>query len=613
MSAASRSNAAGSASTHWLLQASLINGPEAAIFTPEALTDEHRLIGRTTAEFVGREVVPATAELEKKNWTLSRSLLVKCGDLGLLGIDVPEEHGGIGLDRATATVVSEAIGAASSFATTYGGQTGLTIVPLLYFGTPEQQRRYLPDLLAGTRVGAYCLSESGAGSDAFSARTTAVGAPDGSWTLTGEKMWISNGGFADIFIVFAQAEGQLSTFIVERAFGGVASGAEEHKMGLDGSSTTPVVFSDVRVPDANRLGDVGAGRRIAYGVLNYGRFKLAATCCGAAKASIAEAAAYASSRRQFGQAILEFGAIRQKLAEMAIRIYAVESMLYRTAGLIDAATVTSPDAAREIADAAGGAGRAMAAACDRYALEASLLKIAGSEMLGFVTDEQVQIFGGNGFVKDYPAERRYRDARINRIFEGTNEINRLLAVTLLRKRLTADGTSLDSLDAVDGPGATNSRAERRADEQDELAAVTAAPVFAAAIARIARLAIASAARAFGDALIDRQEVVLRLADLLVDAFAADSVTKRAEAARAMARPDADTHADAAAVFAYEARARAATAARTVICAVETGATREATLLAIERAAAVPTIDTIAARRRVADAVTQRVRYPFGGF
>ena len=353
----------------------------------------------------------------------------RAGELGLLGVDVPESVGGVGLDKAASIVVGEAVGASPSFATTFGAQTGLAIIPILCFGTPAQRQRYLPRIVSGEIIGAYCLSESGSGSDALGARTRATKQPDGSWVLNGEKMWTTNGGFADVFIVFAKVDGEhFSAFIVERGFPGVTSGKEEHKMGLHGSSTTPLVLSDARVPAENLLGEVGRGHKIAFNVLNYGRFKLAGMCTGSAKLVVAEATAYAASRRQFGQPIASFGAIRHKLAEMTTRLYVIESMLYRTAGLIDAAIGTADDDPATVL-----------AALEEFAIESSMLKVASSEMVAFVVDENVQIHGGNGFVRDYPAERHYRDARVDRIFEGTNEINRMIVPSMLIKRSLKGG------------------------------------------------------------------------------------------------------------------------------------------------------------------------------
>ena len=373
------------------------------------------------------EVLPALDRLEQKDWDLSRQLLRRCGELGLLGVDVPEAYGGVGLDKVSSLIVSDRFARAASFHAAMGAQANLTVTPLYLFGTESQKQKYLPRLLSGELVGAYALSESGSGSDALGAKTRATRQADGSFVLNGEKMWITNGGFADVFIVFAKVDGEhFTAFIVERAFGGLTSGKEEHKMGLHGSSTTPVILQDVKVPAENLLGEIGKGHKVAFNVLNFGRFKLGAGCSGGAQCAIDESATYAAQRRQFGQPIASFGAIRHKIGEMIARAYAVESLVYRTAGLIDARIDATPH------DAADGS--AALAALEEYAIEASIAKVAGSETLNFVLDENIQIHGGNGYVRDYPAERHFRDARVNRIFEGTNEINRLLIPGMLARR-----------------------------------------------------------------------------------------------------------------------------------------------------------------------------------
>jgi len=576
----------------------LINGaPADEILSPEGLSDEQRLIGQMAAEFVTKEVQPALDQLEEKNWQLARQLIRRCGELGLLGVDVPETYGGVALDKICSVVVGEALGVCASFATTFGAQTGLAIIPILCFGTDAQKQKYLPKLVSGEWLGAYCLSESGAGSDALGARTRAVKQADGSWVLNGEKMWITNGGFADVFIVFAKVDGeQFSAFIVERSFPGVSSGKEEHKLGLHGSSTTPVVLSDARVPAENLLGEVGRGHKIAFNVLNYGRFKLAAMSSGGARATIAEAAAYALTRRQFGQPIATFGAIGHKLAEMSIRTYALESALYRTAGLIDAAIAGNHDPA------------VVAGALEEYAIESSMLKVAGSETIGYCVDENIQIHGGNGFVRDYQAERHYRDARVNRIFEGTNEINRLLVPGMLVKRAMKGGLGLipaakklqDELLSPAMPG------EEPQDPLEQAARTVTA------LKKCALMTLGLGMQTYGEKLGDEQEPLMMMSDILMDTFLAESAVLRARqvARSATAKNHAPLHADAAAVFAHDAGLRCEAAARTLLAAMSNGDTLRTSLAALRRLLKVAPINTVAARRRIAAAVREKKAYPF---
>jgi alkylation response protein AidB-like acyl-CoA dehydrogenase len=579
----------------WLIE----DAPADAVFTPERLSDEHRLIARTADELMRSEVLPAIDRLEAKDWALARTLVRRCGELGLLGTDVPESFGGVDLDKAAAIVVGEAVGQSASFATTFGAQTGLAITPLVCFGTDEQKARYLPRLVSGEMVGAYALSESGSGSDALGAKTRATRQPDGSYLLSGEKMWITNGGFADIFIVFAKVDGEhFTAFIVERTFPGVSSGNEEHKLGLHGSSTTPLILQEAQVPAANVLGEVGRGHKVAFNVLNYGRFKLAAMCSGGAKTAIAEAANYAAQRKQFGQPISSFGAIRHKLAEMAIRAYAVEAMLYRTTGLIDGMIS---------AQSAGHSPDAVLAALEEFAIEASILKVAASEMLDYVLDENVQIHGGNGFVKDYPAERHYRDARVNRIFEGTNEINRLLVPGMLARRAVKGGLPLiaaarklqDELLAPampEAPGDSLLENERRT--------VTA-------MKKVALMVIGTAMQTYGERLQDEQEVLSMTADVAIDVYAAESAVLRGIAA-ASDRNAPALHADAASVFVNDASERVATVARTALAAMADGDTLRTLFAALRRLLKATPVNTVALRRRVADAVTAGKGYPFQG-
>ena len=558
-----------------------------AVFTPESLSEEHRLMARTTREFLEQEVLPKLEQLETKDWALARALVKQCGELGLLGADVPERFGGIDLDKAAAIVVGEAVGVNASFATTFGAQTGLAIIPILCFGTEAQQQQYLPGIVAGDLVGAYCLSESGSGSDALSARARATRQPDGSWVLNGEKMWITNGGFADIYIVFAKVDGEhFSAFIVEKGFAGVSQGKEEHKMGLHGSSTTPVILQDAQVPAGNLLGEVGKGHKIAFNVLNYGRLKLAAMCSGGGKMAVGQAAKYATSRQQFGAPISSFGAIRHKLAEMAVRAYGVESALYRTTGLIDEAI------------AAGGHTSAAAlAALEEFAIEASMLKVAASEMLDFVLDENVQIHGGNGFVRDYPAERHYRDARVNRIFEGTNEINRLLIPGMLMKRALKGGLPLI--------GAAKAL-------QNELLTPGSAgqpPAAAGALKKTGLMVLGLAMQTYGTKVEAEQEVLMLAADILLDTFVVESARLRADRATSLNLPTAALQQDAAAILEHDAGLRVDAAARTAIQAMTSGDTQRTMLAALRRVLKVAPVDTVAARRRIADVVTERKKYP----
>ena len=536
----------------WLLESS----PPESIFTPERLSDEHRLIRRTADEFVAHEVLPHVDRLEAKDWTFVRELLRKCAELGLLGTDVQEEFGGLELDKVSSLIVSESVGALPSWAVTFGGQAGLSITPLLCFGTPEQKAKYLPPLVAAEVVGAYALSETGSGSDALGARCRAMRQDDGSFVLSGEKMWITNGGFADLFTVFAKVNGeQFTAFLVERTFPGVSTGKEEHKMGLHGSSTVPLILQDVRVPAENVLGDVGKGHKVAFNVLNYGRFKLGAMCSGQARTVIADAAKYASERRQFGRSLGEFGAIRYKLAEMTARQYAVESMLYRIAGLLDRA-LSSMD---------------ILAALEEFAIEASIVKVAGSEMLDYVVDENVQIHGGNGFVRDYSAERHYRDARVNRIFEGTNEINRMLI-----------------------PGMIARRGGMRIAEPDR----TPVGAMRAAATRV----LSAAVDQYGKRLGEQQEVLMFAADTIIETFAADSVQLRAIAA------NDPLHAAVASIYLDEAVGRVELAARKGFAAM--GDAGLAHIPDLRRLLSIQAVNTIPLRHQVAEAVLARNRYPF---
>ena len=577
----------------WLLD----DVPPAESFTPERMTEEQRLIDQTTREFVVNEVAAQNDQLETKDWDLARRLLRRCGELGILGTDVPEEYGGIGLDKVSAAIIAGRLGQSGSFSTTFGAQTGLAILPIRLFGSADQKRRYLPKLVTGEWVGAYCLSEAGSGSDALGAKTRAVRRPDGSFVLNGEKMWISNGGFADLYVVFAKVDGEhFTAFLVERGFEGVSSGAEEHKMGLAGSSTTPVILQDARVPAENLLGEIGKGHKVAFNVLNYGRFKLGAATVGGAQSAIGEAARYAAQRRQFGQPIASFGAIKHKLGEMTVRAYAIESMVFRTAGLIDGA----------LEDHAAEDDGALLAALEEYAVESSILKVAGSEILNYVLDENIQIHGGNGYVKDYPAERHYRDSRVNRIFEGTNEINRLLIPGMLVRRAVRGQLPL---------------IQAARELQDEL--LSPPPLASGGDGHLAPEAgavrmfkktglavLGLAMQTYAEKLTDQQELLSFTADILIDAYAAESMVHRARQAHDGGAGTADLQADAARAFASDAAGRIDGAARSALAAMAEGDALRTHLAALRRLLKVPPVNTVAIRRRLADQTIERAGYIF---
>jgi alkylation response protein AidB-like acyl-CoA dehydrogenase len=573
------------------------------VFTPADLTDDQKLIGQTAEEFVIKEVFPVVKELEAKKPGLLPELVRKAAELGLMSGGTPEQYGGAGLDKVATTILTEKISIYGGFATTHGAHAGIGTLPIVYFGTEEQKKKYLPKLASGEMIGAYCLSEPQAGSDAQNLLTRADLNPEGThYILNGQKMWISNGGFADLFIVFAKVGGEkLSAFIVEKTFPGCKPGNEEHKMGLHGSSTTPVFLENCKVPKENLLHEIGRGHIVAFNVLNSGRFTLGASCVGGSKYVLMTAAKYAKERKAFGKQIGDFGLIREKLAEIAIQIFAVESMVYRSAG--------NMEASMHSAGAGGDNVQNTMKALEEYAIESSIAKVYGSEMLDFTVDEAVQIFGGYGFHEDYPVCRAYRDSRVNRIFEGTNEINRMLIIQMLMKR------------AMGGQLALIPAAMKLADEilagpsfEEAPEGVLAEEIRVVANAKKMFLQAAGGAlQKFREKLAEEQELIAALANMVMEIYAMDSCLLRAQKAAATKGESASSLlADAARVFIADAAERVEHEAKRAIAAVQEGDMLMTQMAVLKRFGKRSAVDTIALRRRVAAAVQSQDRYPFEG-
>jgi alkylation response protein AidB-like acyl-CoA dehydrogenase len=572
------------------------------IFTPADLTDDQRLIGQTTEEFVTKEVLPLIPELEKHAKGVLPGLLKKAGEIGLLGGIIPEQYGGAQLDKVATTVLAEKLAAYASMAVAHGGHAGIGTIPLVYFGSEEQKKKYLPKLATGEWLACYCLSEPQAGSDAQASRTRAVLSPDGkSWILNGQKMWITNGGFADVFTIFAKVDGdKFSCFLIERGAPGFSIGGEENKMGIRGSSTVPLFFENASIPKENLLHEIGRGHIVAFNTLNAGRFSLGAYCLGGAKKAIADSAKYAKERTAFGKPIAEFGLIQAKLGEMTVRTYALESMIYRTAGNIEAAV------------SAGESGpdktKAAMQTLEEYAIESSISKVAGSEILDYCVDEGVQIFGGYGFHEDYPMARAYRDSRINRIFEGTNEINRLLIVDMLMKRamkgtlpLVAAGKKLAD-EILAGPSFEAAPAGEFAAEQQAIAQ-----------AKKAFLLVSGAAvQQFMDKLAQNEEIVASLSNIVIEIYAMESSLLRAEKAAAAKSDAAGLMGDAARTYIYDAVDRVEKEARTALAATVDGDTLTTQLAVLRRFVKHAPVDAISLRRKIAQTVLAHTRYPFDG-
>ncbi|HYN05399.1 MAG TPA: acyl-CoA dehydrogenase family protein [Vicinamibacteria bacterium] len=570
------------------------------IFTPEDFSEEQVMIGQTADDFMVKELVPRLPDLLKLDYELSRGLLRKAGELGLLGVEIPEEYGGLGLDKVSGCLVAEKAGRDGSFATTFAVQVGIGTLPIVFFGTEAQKKKYLPKLASGEWVSSYSLSEASSASDAMNAKARAVLSPDGkSWILNGEKMWLSNAGFADIYITFAKVDGEhFTAFIVEKGMPGVSLGAEEKKTGIKGSSTRPLILTDAVIPKENLLGDIGKGHKIAFNILNVGRFKLGAMVTGGTKLTVGVAAAYGNSRTAFGQPITSFGLIKHKIGQMAILTYVSESMVYRTAGMID----------RNLADVGLDDSETALRRIEEYDVECSMVKVWCSEMCDYVVDENLQIFGGAGFVEDYPAERYWRDARVNRIYEGTSEINRLLVPgRLIRRALKGElpifKKAMALLDELtSGPS-------REAPAEGFLAAEAA---MLAGAKKVALMCLGTAVQKRGEALKDEQEVLGHFADIAMATYALESALLRTRK-RAAARGEEATRLQEAAVrcYAQDAMDEIEASARKILAAVEEGDTLRTLLAAVKRFTKREVCNTVALRRLVADAAIEQVGYPLG--
>jgi alkylation response protein AidB-like acyl-CoA dehydrogenase len=570
------------------------------VFTPEDFTEQHQLIGQTAEEFAVNEILPNAEKMEHKDFSITRDLLKKAGDLGLSGVEIPEAYGGLEMDKVTAAVIADHIAKYAGFATTWGGHTGIGTLPIVYFGTEEQKKKYLPRLAAGEIVGAYALSEASSGSDALNCRARAQLSSDGKhYILNGEKMWITNAGFADLFTVFAKVDGEkFSAFLIEKTFPGFSIGAEEHKMGIRGSSTCPLILNDCKVPVENLLGEIGKGHVIAFNILNVGRFKLGAMCVGGARLSLENAIAYAKQRKAFSKVIADFGLVREKLANMATLIYVGEALVYRTVGMMDVALnevdKTGADPAKETRKA-----------IEEYAVECSILKVWGSEMIDYVVDETVQIYGGYGFVEEYPAERAYRDARINRIFEGTNEINRLIITGFLLKRAMAGQLPLmpaikQLMDEVlAGPSVSEDLEGPLAEERKLVTQAKKLGLFAAG----------AATQKYMQAIQDQQEVMGAIADIVIETYAMESAVLRSQkmvqhkGEAAAASAIAMTR-----VYLSQAMDKIESAAKKIIAAVAEGDMLRTQLAILRRLAKHEPFNTIELRQQIAQKVIERGKY-----
>ncbi len=572
----------------------------AEVFTPEDLSDEQRMIGGTCADWMENDVVPALPKILKLDYPTTRALMRQAGELGLLAIEIPEEYGGLGLDKVSATIAAENAAREGSFVVTYMAHTGIGTLPIVYFGTEAQKQKYLPKLGSGEWIASYSLSEASSASDAMNAKTRAVLSPDGkSWILNGEKMWLTNAGFADVYTTFAKVNGeQFTAFIIEKGMPGVSLGPEEKKTGIKGSSTRPLILNDAVIPKENVLGEIGKGHKIAFNVLNMGRFKLGACVTGGAKLALGDVITFANHRLAFGHPISDFGLIRHKIGQMAIVTYVSEAVVYRTAGMID----------RNLAVADIKDTEACLKRIEEYDVECSMVKVWCSEMLDYVVDEGVQIHASAGYVEDYGAERHWRDARINRIFEGTNEINRLLVPgRLLRRAMKGELAIFPAAMALMNDAGGGDAA---ATGGDGFLAAEAGMV--AGAKKIALMCLGLAAQRYGARLADEQEVLGHFADIAMETYALESALLRAQKHAERSSDAAGTALQAAAVrcYAQDALDQISASGRRLLAALHEGDTLQTYLSALERFSKRETPNTVALRRQVAAAAIESGRYPF---
>lgn len=573
------------------------------IFSRDLISEEQKMFSQTASDFITNRVQPNVQKIDKQDPELVIQLLKESAELGLLGATVPDEYGGMGVDLATDTLINEEVGKGHSWAAAYAAHTGIGTLPILYYGTTEQKNKYLPGLVDGNIKAAYCLTEPGSGSDALGARTKAVLTEDGKhYVLNGQKMWITNGGFADIFTVFAKIDGDKFTgFIVDAKSEGISLGSEEDKLGIKGSSTRQVFFNNVKVPAENVLGEIGKGHKIAFNVLNIGRYKLAALALGGSKKSTSVAVKYANERIQFNVPISSFGAIKHKLAEMAIKTYACESATYRTAGLID-------DMINNLAAKGMDRVQAKLVAAEEYSIECAILKVFGSEVLDYVVDEAVQVFGGTGFSEEYPVARAYRDSRINRIFEGTNEINRLLSVGMLVKKAMKGEVDLFTPAMAVQKELMSVPDFSTPDTEDFFAAEeTALKNAKKAILMVAGAGVQKYMQAFEK----EQEIIMNISDMLIELFVCESTLLRTERLISVQGEAASSlQIDMTRAYISDALERINLSGKHAITAFNEGDTLRIMLMGLKRFTKYEPVNTIAMRRRVADKLIEENQYCF---